>query len=205
PDRPRRASGRGLDALRLRRGRARAAHRRLRPARADVRRARRAAPRRSAELRSVASCRRGDLRPGPAQRAAVHRAGRALARAPFRRRRGEDRRIGGGEALRTRDGRRACTERSTNPTPDSMIPLELHPDRLFPAEPATRALARSLYQRVADLPIVSPHGHTDPRWFAENAPFADPATLLIVPDHYVFRMLYSQGVALEALGVPRVG
>jgi glucuronate isomerase len=86
-----------------------------------------------------------------------------------------------------------------------MIPLDLHPDRLFPAEPATRELARALYRSVCDLPIVSPHGHTDPRWFAQNEPFRDPASLLIVPDHYIFRMLYSQGVALDALGVPRRG
>ena len=79
----------------------------------------------------------------------------------------------------------------------------LHPDRLFPADPAVRAIARRLYERVAHLPIVSPHGHTDPRWYAENAPFPDPARLFVVPDHYVFRMLYSQGVALEDLGVPR--
>ena len=82
------------------------------------------------------------------------------------------------------------------------IPLALHPDRLFPADSATRQLARSLYQTVRDLPIVSPHGHTDPQWFADDAPFADPSALLIVPDHYVFRMLYSQGVSLDALGVP---
>ncbi len=81
--------------------------------------------------------------------------------------------------------------------------LELHPDRLFPAEPTARAVARRLYAEVADLPIVSPHGHTDPRWFAGNAPFPDPATLFVVPDHYIFRMLYSQGVRLEDLGVPR--
>jgi len=85
------------------------------------------------------------------------------------------------------------------------VPASLiHPDRLFPADPGTRAVARRLYESVAGLPIVSPHGHTDPRWFAENAPFPDPAQLLVVPDHYVFRMLYSQGVALEDLGVPRV-
>jgi glucuronate isomerase len=53
------------------------------------------------------------------------------------------------------------------------------------------------------LPIVSPHGHTDPQWFAENRPFPDPATLLIIPDHYIYRLLYSQGVALESLGIPR--
>ncbi len=83
-------------------------------------------------------------------------------------------------------------------------PLQLDPDRLFPAEPRTRDIARALYAPVRDLPIVSPHGHTDPAWFAYNEPFADPATLLIVPDHYLFRMLYSQGVPLEALGVPTV-
>ena len=82
-------------------------------------------------------------------------------------------------------------------------PLTLHPDRLFPADPSTRDVARRLYETVRDLPIVSPHGHTDPKWFADDEPFADPSTLLIVPDHYVFRMLYSQGVALEDLGVPR--
>ena len=75
-----------------------------------------------------------------------------------------------------------------------MIPLELHPDRLFPADPATRTLARTLYATVRDLPIVSPHGHTDPQWYADDAPFADPSALFIVPDHYVFRMLYSHGV-----------
>jgi glucuronate isomerase len=85
-----------------------------------------------------------------------------------------------------------------------MTPLTLHPDRLFPADPATRAIARALYEPVAGLPIVSPHGHTDPAWFARNEPFANPAELLIVPDHYVFRMLYSQGVALEELGIRRV-
>jgi glucuronate isomerase len=84
-----------------------------------------------------------------------------------------------------------------------MIPLNLHPDRLFPADPATRDFARRLYDTVKDLPIVSPHGHTDPQWFADDAPFANASALFIVPDHYVFRMLYSQGVRLEDLGVPR--
>ena len=82
----------------------------------------------------------------------------------------------------------------------------LHPDRLFPAEPEIRRLARSLYEAVADLPIVSPHGHTDPAWFADNAPFGNPAELLIRPDHYVYRMLYSQGVTLPELGIaPEAG
>lgn len=80
----------------------------------------------------------------------------------------------------------------------------LDADRLFPAEPQLRDLARSLYDGIRDLPIISPHGHTDPRWFAENLPFPDPARLFVTPDHYVFRMLHSQGIPLESLGVPRV-
>ncbi|HCQ64590.1 MAG TPA: glucuronate isomerase [Rhodobacteraceae bacterium] len=80
----------------------------------------------------------------------------------------------------------------------------LHEDRLLPVEPSVKNLARALYDTVADAPIISPHGHTDPRWFAENAPFADPAQLFVTPDHYAFRMLHSQGVPLEAMGVPRV-
>ena len=81
--------------------------------------------------------------------------------------------------------------------------LSLHDDRLFPSDATQRAIARRLYAGVRTLPIVSPHGHTDPQWFAHNKPFADPATLLVIPDHYVFRMLYSHGVSLESLGVPR--
>jgi glucuronate isomerase len=80
----------------------------------------------------------------------------------------------------------------------------MDPDRLFPVESRSRGIARALYQTVRDLPIVSPHGHTDPRWFATNEAFADPASLLVVPDHYVFRMLFSQGVSLSSLGVPRI-
>ena len=73
----------------------------------------------------------------------------------------------------------------------------LHPDRLFPADPGTRAIARRLYNTVRALPIVSPHGHTDPRWFADDAPFPDPVSLLLTPDHYITRMLYSQGLGLD--------
>ncbi len=80
--------------------------------------------------------------------------------------------------------------------------LVLHADRLFPADPAVRAIARRLYGAVQDLPIISPHGHTDPAWFADNAPFGNAAELLLAPDHYLYRMLYSQGVALGSLGVP---
>ena len=87
-----------------------------------------------------------------------------------------------------------------------MIPMLIDDDRLFPAEKMTRAVARRLYDEVRDLPIISPHGHTDPAWYAQDEPFPDPATLFIVPDHYVFRMLYSQGVGLEELGVqPQTG
>jgi glucuronate isomerase len=80
-------------------------------------------------------------------------------------------------------------------------PLRLDEDRLFPAEPGVRAIARRLYGALKSLPIVSPHGHTDPAWFALDAPFADATSLLLAPDHYLYRMLYSQGVAMEALGV----
>jgi glucuronate isomerase len=78
----------------------------------------------------------------------------------------------------------------------------IDPNLLFPAEERTRSIARKLYAGVKGLPILSPHGHTDPSWFALNEPFPDPARLLIVPDHYIFRMLFSQGVRLEDLGVP---
>lgn len=80
----------------------------------------------------------------------------------------------------------------------------LDENRLLPVEPTVRRLARDLYESVRALPIISPHGHTDPRWFAENNRFPDPAHLFITPDHYVFRMLHSQGIPLEALGVPRI-
>ena len=83
-----------------------------------------------------------------------------------------------------------------------MSTAALHPDRYFDPDPTVRALARALYAPIADLPIVSPHGHVDPALLAdENATLGTPADLLIIPDHYVFRMLYSQGVPLEALGV----
>ena len=78
------------------------------------------------------------------------------------------------------------------------------PDRLFPVETGLRGLTRALYESVADLPIISPHGHCDPQWFAENKRFPNPAELFVIPDHYVFRMLVSQGVPLTDLGVPRV-
>ena len=72
----------------------------------------------------------------------------------------------------------------------------LHPDRLFPADPATRAIARDLYETVRGLPIVSPHGHTEPSWFADDKAFEDAASLLVIPDHYLFRMLHSTGTQM---------
>jgi glucuronate isomerase len=77
----------------------------------------------------------------------------------------------------------------------------IHEDRLFPAEAGARKIAKALYAHIRALPIVSPHGHTQASWFAKNEPFPDPATLLVQPDHYVFRMLYSQGISLEDLEI----
>lgn len=82
------------------------------------------------------------------------------------------------------------------------MPL-LDEDRLFPLEGRARDIARELYNGIKDLPIVSPHGHTDPSWFAKNEQFPDPAKLFVIPDHYVFRMLHSQGIALDDMGIPR--
>ncbi len=77
----------------------------------------------------------------------------------------------------------------------------LHDDRLFPADPTTRGIAQRLYATIRNAPIISPHGHTQAGWFAKNEPFPDPAKLFIQPDHYVHRMLYSQGVQLEDLEI----
>lgn len=77
----------------------------------------------------------------------------------------------------------------------------LHPDRLFPAQTELRRIARDLYARVRDLPIISPHGHTDPAWFALDEAFPNAVDLLLTPDHYLLRMLYSQGVSFESLGI----
>ena len=85
-----------------------------------------------------------------------------------------------------------------------MAPLELHEDRFFDPDPTRRSIARALYEEVKDLPIVGPHGHVEPSLLANNTPFPEPSSLIIVPDHYIFRMLYSQGISLEDLGVPTV-
>ena len=80
-------------------------------------------------------------------------------------------------------------------------PLRLHPDRLLPADPSERAVARRLYEVVRDLPVISPHGHVDPALLLDNRPFPDPATLFVTPDHYVTRLLHADGVPLDQLGV----
>jgi glucuronate isomerase len=80
--------------------------------------------------------------------------------------------------------------------------LRLDPDRFFDSDPAIRHAARELYEEMRRLPLVCPHGHVDPSLLAEDRAFPEPAALLITPDHYLFRMLFSQGVSLESLGVP---
>jgi glucuronate isomerase len=99
---------------------------------------------------------------------------------------------------------------STIPSPAANSPasatrgrrLVLDPDRFFDPDPSVRRIARELYEEVRALPLICPHGHVEPTLLAENAPFPEPAALLIVPDHYIFRMLYSRGIPMESLGVP---
>ena len=89
------------------------------------------------------------------------------------------------------------------PSPSaSLVP---HPDRLFPADPGTREIARRLHAEVRDLAILSPHGHVPVHWPADDTAFADPTSLLVSPDHYVTRLLHASGVPLETLGVGRAG
>jgi glucuronate isomerase len=76
--------------------------------------------------------------------------------------------------------------------------------RYFDPDEKVRKIAYELYEKVKDLPIISPHGHVEPELLANNHPFPDPTQLIIIPDHYIFRMLYSQGISLESLGVPTV-
>ena len=81
-------------------------------------------------------------------------------------------------------------------------PLALDKDRFFDSDPAVRAAARALYEETRRLPLVCPHGHVDSALLADDTPFPEPSALLIIPDHYIFRMLYSRGLSLELLGVP---
>jgi len=87
-------------------------------------------------------------------------------------------------------------------TPASRQPLALHDDRFFDSDPVIRATARALYDETRDLPLICPHGHVEPAVLADNLAFPEPTALLITPDHYIFRMLYSRGVSMESLGVP---
>ena len=94
-------------------------------------------------------------------------------------------------------GRRLASEQL-----DGTGQAALHEDRCFDPVPEVRRAARALYEETRSLPLICPHGHVDPRLLAENEPFPEPTALLLTPDHYIFRMLYSQGIAMEALGVP---
>jgi glucuronate isomerase len=81
--------------------------------------------------------------------------------------------------------------------------MALKNDRYFDPDPKQKSIALELFQGVADLPLVCPHGHVNPRLFADpNYRFDNPAELLVIPDHYIFRMLYSQGISMESLGIP---
>jgi glucuronate isomerase len=85
-----------------------------------------------------------------------------------------------------------------------MVEYTLHEDRFFDPDPSIRKSAREIYNSIKDFPIISPHGHVDPKLFAENKPFPNPTELILIPDHYLFRMLYSQGISLESLGIPTI-
>ena len=80
-------------------------------------------------------------------------------------------------------------------------PIAAHPDRLLPADPGVRRIARSLFSQVENLPIISPHGHVDAAVIEQNLPFPDPAALLVTPDHYVTRLIHASGVPLDQLGL----
>ena len=96
----------------------------------------------------------------------------------------------------------ASVVREVESSPAARKPLRLNPDRFFDPDTAIRRTARELYAETRDLPLVCPHGHVDPALLADNTPFPEPTGLLVIPDHYIFRMLYSQGVPMADLGVP---
>ncbi|GAC1515210.1 MAG: glucuronate isomerase [Gemmatimonadaceae bacterium] len=93
--------------------------------------------------------------------------------------------------------------RATSAPAKAYAPLVLREDRFFDPEPNVRRIAMTLYEATRDLAIISPHGHVDPRILADNSPFPEPTSLIVTPDHYIFRMLYSRGIPLEALGIAR--
>ncbi|NPV06771.1 MAG: glucuronate isomerase [Anaerolineae bacterium] len=84
------------------------------------------------------------------------------------------------------------------------LPIYLPEDRYFDPNPQQKEIALELYRQIRDLPLLCTHGHVDPRMFADpDYSFGSPTQLILIPDHYIFRMLYSQGVPLESLGIPR--
>ena len=85
-----------------------------------------------------------------------------------------------------------------------MEKYDLNEDRYFNPDSTVRKIAREIYESVKSLPIVSPHGHVDPQIFVDNKPFPNPTQLFLIPDHYIYRMLYSQGIKLEQLGIPTI-
>jgi glucuronate isomerase len=85
-----------------------------------------------------------------------------------------------------------------------MEKYDLNEDRYFSADSTVRNYARQIYKSIKNLPIVSPHGHVDPQIFVDNKPFPNPTQLFLIPDHYIYRMLYSQGIKLEQLGIPTI-
>jgi glucuronate isomerase len=88
-----------------------------------------------------------------------------------------------------------------------MMPLigwmKMLSDRYLTDDVNALPLARELYEVMKQYPILSPHGHIDPKVILENKAFANPVELLVTPDHYITRMLYSQGVSYESLGIPK--
>lgn len=94
------------------------------------------------------------------------------------------------------------TSSSATRTLSTRETLHLDEDRFFDSDPAVRKAARAIYDETRSLPLICPHGHVDPRLLSENAAFPEPTALLIVPDHYIFRMLYSRGISMDLLGIP---
>ena len=97
-----------------------------------------------------------------------------------------------------------ATDSSADPAPISAQALSLHPDRFFDSDPAIRRAARDIHAATCALPLICPHGHVDPWLLTSNAPFPEPTALLITPDHYILRMLCSQGVSMDSMGVPTI-
>ena len=73
---------------------------------------------------------------------------------------------------------------------------------LFDPEPSVRNVALELFSGAQNLGLICPHGHIAPGLLGDaDTKFANPTDLLLRHDHYIFRLLYSQGIKLEDLGV----